>query len=449
MIWGVLGSVIAGIVLLLLGILAFFAKYYQRVEQGKALIVTKKGGAEVSFTTSFVLPLFHRMEFMDISVKTIEIAREGKDGLICRDNIRADIKVTFFVRVNPVQEDVLKVASNIGCTRASHQGTLEELFIAKFSEALKTVGKNLDFEDLYTRRDDFKDDIVKVIGKYLNGYVLEDVAIDYLEQTPMSSLDTNNILDAQGIRKITELTAIQHVATNNARRDEEKRIKVKDVETVEQILEQDKRQAEAVARQKREIANIQAKEAATVAEVQAQEKLKAEEARIKSDETIRVKKENMERQVEVAGKNRERVVGIEEERVQKDRQLEAISRERETELARIAKEKALEFEKKEIADIIRQRIEVERAVAQEEELIKEIRVVEEAKRSKAAVVIAAEAKADEAAVQTVKHAEASEAAARHEARRQIQLAEAAMEASDKQASAKIRLSEGVQAEEAA
>jgi len=36
---------------------------------------------------------------MDISVKTIEIARTGREGLICRDNIRADIKVTFFVRV--------------------------------------------------------------------------------------------------------------------------------------------------------------------------------------------------------------------------------------------------------------------------------------------------------------------------------------------------------------
>ena len=32
---------------------------------------------------------------MDISLRTIEIARSGKEGLICKDNIRADIKVTF------------------------------------------------------------------------------------------------------------------------------------------------------------------------------------------------------------------------------------------------------------------------------------------------------------------------------------------------------------------
>ena len=37
---------------------------------------------------------------MDISVKRIEIDRHGEEGLICKDNIRADIKVAFFVRVN-------------------------------------------------------------------------------------------------------------------------------------------------------------------------------------------------------------------------------------------------------------------------------------------------------------------------------------------------------------
>jgi uncharacterized membrane protein YqiK len=63
----------------------------------------------------------HRAEVMDISVKTIEIDRRGKEGLICKDNIRADIKVTFFVRVNKTTEDVLKVAQSIGCVRASDQ----------------------------------------------------------------------------------------------------------------------------------------------------------------------------------------------------------------------------------------------------------------------------------------------------------------------------------------
>src|SRR5207248_1814897 len=115
---------------------------------------------KVTFTGAIVLPIVNKMEMMDLSVKTIEISRHGKEGLICADNIRADIKVTFFVRVNKTADDVLRVAQQIGCVRASQQKTLEELFSAKFSEALKTVGKRMEFEQLYTQRDVFKGEII-------------------------------------------------------------------------------------------------------------------------------------------------------------------------------------------------------------------------------------------------------------------------------------------------
>lgn len=432
-----------------LGILAFFAKYYKRVEQGKALIITKKGGAEVTFTTSFVLPLFHRAEGMDISVKAMEIDRSGKQGLICRDNIRADIKVNFFVRVNKTKEDVLKVAQAIGCDRASHQETLEALFLAKFSEALKTAGKEFNFVDLYTHREQFKDKILGVIGRDLNGYSLEDVAIDYLEQTPVSLLDEMNVLDAEGIRKITEQTAGHHILTNEFSNNERKLITKQNTETAEAILELDKQKADATARQKREIASIVARESAEAERVQAEEKLKSETARIKATEQIAIQEENKQRQIQVAAKNRERVVGIETERVAKDRQLEAIIRERETELSRIAKDKALEIEKKEIADVVRQRVVVDRAVAEEEEAIKGVRVIEEARRQREAVVIGAEATAQEKLVIEVKGAEAQEIAAKHLAKKKLHLAEADLEAADKFAKAKIRLAEGEQAEQAA
>ena len=42
--------------------------------------------------------------------------------------------------------------------------------MAKFSEALKTVGKQMDFIDLYNERQSFKEAIIGVIGKDLNGY---------------------------------------------------------------------------------------------------------------------------------------------------------------------------------------------------------------------------------------------------------------------------------------
>ena len=196
-----LGTLAIGI-LIVIGVFAFVVRMYKKARQGEAIVITGAGGTRVFFSGTIVIPVLHKMELMDITLKTVQINRTGGEGLVCKDNMRADIKVTFFVRVNQTKEDVKQVAQSIGCERASDQAQLELLFDAKFSEALKTVGKQFDFVELYNSRDDFKQQILNIIGTDLNGYVLDDCAIDYLEQTPIHQMDENNILDAEGIKKV-------------------------------------------------------------------------------------------------------------------------------------------------------------------------------------------------------------------------------------------------------
>lgn len=436
--------------LFILGLFAMFAKFYRKIEQGHALIVnTLRAEPEVTFTGRMVYPIIHKAELMDISVKTIKIDRSGNEGLICKDNIRADITVKFFVRVNKTADDVLKVAQGIGCTRASSQETLEELFSAKFSEALKTVGKNMEFIDLYQARDRFRDEIIAQIGDDLSGYVLEDAAIDFLEQTPLSDLDANNILDAQGIKKITELTAIEHIRTNELRRNEEMQIKKKNVETQEALLELERQAADAQAKQQREVATVRAREEAETAKVQAEEKTKSELARLQAEQSVSVQQENVLREKEVAENNRKRAVAIEEEKVIRARELEVVDREKEVTLQKIDKDKAVELQKKAIADVIRERIVVERTVAEQEEAIKELRQVAEAERTKKSTIILAEGQAEEKLVLEVKSAEAQERRARHKATEDLTLADARLKIAEREAEAKKREAEGVEAISAA
>ncbi|MDN3023531.1 flotillin family protein [Streptomyces sp. S.PB5] len=438
-------------VLIAVCLLALFvvSRLFRKVEQGKALIVSKLRKVDVTFTGQVVLPVLHKAEVMDISVKAIEITRAGKDGLICKDNIRADIRISFFVKVNKTVEDVVKVAQAVGTARASDQNTLQELFHAKFSEALKTVGKQLDFTDLYTKREELRYRIIEVIGVDLNGYHLEDAAIDYLEQTPLTQLDPANVLDAQGIRKITELTAVEHVRTNEAQRTEEKEITRQNVDAREAILELQRRQADAEIKQKREIDTVRAREEAETARVVEEERLRAQGAFLRTEEQLGIQRENQAREIAVAAKNRERVVAVENERVEKDRQLEVIARERETQLTQIAAQKEVEAERREIAEVIRERVAVDRTVAEQEEAVKTLRAVEEAERQRQAVVIAAEAEAQEQLVKDIKAAEAAEQAATHRAAEELTLADARLKTADLDARAKLRLAEGVQAEAAA
>ena len=445
----IVGVVVVLAFVFIMAALLMLKAFYFKVEQGMALIINGVNKIAVRFDGGFVWPVINKKELMRISLITLEVDRRGKEGLICADNMRADITVAFYLRVNETEEDVLKVAKSLGAERASDKAAVNELFNAKFSEALKTVGKQIDFVKLFENRSEFRDSIVKEIGNDLNGYVLEDVAIDYLEQTPKISLDSNNILDAEGIKKITQLTAFQNVITNELERDEELAVKKKNVETREAMLELERQQADAEAKQHREISSVIARETAETRKIEEEERKKSETAVIMVEQDLAIQRENQQREIEVAGQNRLRAVVIEEEKVTRARDLEIVSREREVDLQRIEAERAIELEKKEIANVIRERIAVDKTVAQEEERIKEVREVSEAERSKQTRVLAAEADAEEIKVRQVKKAEAEELSAKHKAVEITTLANANLEAAAKDSEAKIKLAEGIKAEESA
>ena len=445
----VIAFVVIGALIIAVGFLTMIAKFFVKVEQGTALVRTGLGPTKVTFSGIPVIPIMHRAEFMDISVKRIEIYRHGSEGLNCKDNVRADIKVAFFVRVNNASADVLQVAQSIGCRRASDITALVDLFDAKFSEALKTVGKQFDFTELYTEREKFKNEILAHIGTDLNGYVLDDAAIDFLEQTELKQLDPNNILDAEGIKKITDLTAREAVLSNSIAREKEKVIKKQDVEAREAILELERQQEEAEDRQAREIASVKAREQAESAKVEEEERYKSERARITTEEELGIAEQNKLRQILVASKAREKTDAVETERVLREKGLEATERERVVELADIEKEKALEEQRRQIQDVIRERVVVERAVVEEQEKIKDTEEIAAANRAKTVAVTAAESKAQEAKVAEVQKAEAGKAAAVFQAEEILIEANANREAAEQVALGKMKMAEALQAETAA
>lgn len=422
------------IVFIFIAFIVVLSVFYKKVPQGKAIVRTGVGGSQVAFNKGmYVIPVFHKMEIMDISIKKIDIARQQHDGLICKDNIRADIKVAFFVRVNKSVNDVINVAQNLGTERASEPETLKSIFEAKFSEALKTVGKKFDFIELYEARREFRDEILNIIGTDLNGYILDDCAIDYLEQTELQFLSPDNILDSEGIKKITELTAQQNMNANLIRREEEKVIKKQNVEAREAILELERQLAEKEERQRREIENIKAREEAEIAKVREEERLKAESVRITTEEQLAVQEENKLRQIIIAEKNKVRTDAIETERVEKDRALEQTERERIVTLAQIDKERSIEVEKKNIQGVIKERVLLEKGVIEEQQGVKDVEVYREVERKKQAGIIAASQEAEERLIETVKAAEAAKIAAEQEAARQVIEADAQKQVAERKA----------------
>ncbi len=436
------------VVFLLMAI--YISKFYIKVGPDEAIVKSGMGGVKVVTDGGLLMvPLVQQIEFMDLTLKSFEIARQGSEGLICKDNIRADIKVAFFIRVDKTEEEIKEVAQSIGTKRCSEIDTLRELFDAKFSEALKTVGKQFDFVDLYDKRNKFKDEILKVIGTDLNGYRLDDAAIDYLEQTPLELLNPNNILDAEGIKKITELTSQEKVKENQFTRDKQKTLKKQDVEAEETILELERQRVEAVEKQKREIAEIRARETASADKVREEQRLEAGRSRIQTEEELGILEENKQRQVLVAQRNKERTDGVELERVQRDRELESTERMRLVGVAEVEKQKAIEIEQRNIQEVIRERVAVERAVVEEKERIKDTEAKAGAERQKSIQITAAQMRAEEDLIKQTKAAQAQKESAVLLADKVRIEAEAMKDAAERETSANKMLAEAESAKQAA
>lgn len=202
--------ILNGIVLavMLVGIIVMLKRTLKIVPPGMAIIRVGMGGTQVSFSKILCFPHIHQSTLVDITSKVVEIEREGAIALICKDHLRVDVRCKFYVRINATAHDVLKVAQSLGSERISNHEKVTDFLEPRFAEGLKTVAYRSTLKEIVADRERFLNEVLKQIGDNLNGYTLENLTFDYLEQTPVTKLDPDNILDAEGIRKIyTQLDA--------------------------------------------------------------------------------------------------------------------------------------------------------------------------------------------------------------------------------------------------
>ncbi len=417
--------IIAGVGTFLL-ILIFLTSRYKKVRgEGDALIVNGVDRTRASLTGTFVWPVINQFEYMDITRKKISVIRSGSkdqegeeyEGLHCRDNIRADLKVDFYIGVNHEEEDIVRVAKLFTATEASNPERLREHFQPKFSEALKTAVKQFEFEELLTNRRDFRDAVVQVIGSEMDGFKIYDVVIDKIDQTALDAHNPNNILDVEGIRKISAITAQKNTETNAIRQDERTTIKKKDVEAEANRLQLDKQEQESIARTNREIEIIKAQEQALAAEKQEEYQRVTQLAKLETEEKVEKKRESVQMEVEMTRIANQRQVAIQEEELVRATETEKVRTASEVAEKEMQKETTVEEARKSVAEMRSQRVEIERKIAREEEETENLRVNEKVNRQKRVTMVEAEAAAEAAQLELLVAARAEKDAAKEKAER--------------------------------
>ncbi len=413
-------TAIGAIVALISALVVLYSRLYRRASANMAFVRTGQGGARViQDGGSIVIPVLHEIIPVSLETMRLNVERRGPHALITKDNLRVDLSAEFYIKVQANRDDILMAARSLG-DRNVQAEAVSTLVQEKLVSALRTVAATKDLVELHSKRDEFASAVQQIVTHDLasNGLTLESVTISSLDQTDPSQLQERNVFDAQGLRKIAEITQKARVERNEIEQESQRQVVERNVSTRKKVLELERDQAEFEADQRTKVANVRAGREREIQEF----KLQQDEA---------VSKRDIEKMRTIETSEVERQLAVEQAQVAKTTAL--IAKQREQETAEILKKQAVAVAERAKEVAIAQK-EQERATAQAEMLTAEaekeratqqvvtVRITAEAEREAAKKLIFAkqainenqlreQTSADVMAYTTVKNAEGDRKAA--------------------------------------
>ena len=327
--WSTLNSGVTGVLgflFLLVGLAAWaYTQFYIKPSANLAYVRTGLGGRSVFIDKGgFFIPVVHRLVAVNLETLKLEVERKGLDALITKDNLRVDVKAEFYIKVHPEEDAVMNASRSLGEKSVTAQDVAHLVF-EKLVSALRSVAATKDLVEIHSQRNAFASGVQDLVRADLepNGLSLESVTISKLDQTNQDLLSDTNIFDAQGKRKITEITQAALVERNRIEQEARRELTIKNVQIATEVLALERSKAEAEASQRSEIAKVQAEKSR-----------EAETYRLDQDRQIKEAEIQLEQAVQNATIERDRQVILKEQErektnVEREKVIEVAQRERE------------------------------------------------------------------------------------------------------------------------
>lgn len=426
-------TLVGMVMLIVVSVASVVTKLYRKASANMAFVRTGMGGARVvKDGGTVVVPVVHQVIPVSLETMRLNVQRRGPHALITKDNLRVDLSAEFYIKVQANTEDILQAARSLG-GRNVKPDAVSELVQEKLVSALRTVAATKELVELHSKRDEFASAVQQIVTHDLssNGLTLESVTISALDQTDPEQLQERNVFDAQGLRKIAEITQRARIERNEIERESERAVVEKNVDTRKKVLEMERDQAEFEAEQKMKVANVQAARQREI-----------EEFRLAQEEAVKCRDIAKMKSVQMTEVDRNLAV----ERAEADKKIALLAKTRDQETAEIAKRQAVEVAErtKEVAVAEKEQ---ERSSAQAAMLTAEAER-EAAKQRVLTVQVTAEAQRDAekklvaAKQQIAENKMREETAADVLAYMAVKQAEGERQAADLQYEAKLRLAEG-------
>jgi Uncharacterized protein conserved in bacteria len=202
---------IAFLLVLLVVFSLCYKLFFVRVRHPFIMIVKTLGlGRRVAWDGAFVMPLIQKVELLKTALVNVEVDRRGAGGFRCRDDLRVDLALSFYLSIGLDDRDIISVVKKFGLDMARATEPIAASFRPELEEAVSAVCREYEMEYIFDNRLVFLARLKKVIKADIDfqGFIFEDAVIDYLDQTPVNYLDPRDPADARAIEKLREIAAM-------------------------------------------------------------------------------------------------------------------------------------------------------------------------------------------------------------------------------------------------
>ena len=326
---------------------------YRHSSKDQSFVRTGSGGEKIVMGGgALVIPIIHDITVVNMNAIPIEIRQQGEQALITKNKMRVDIITEFFVRVAPSEEAVSTAARTLGA-RTQDSMALKEVIQGRLIDALAAITASLTIEDIHSNRGEFIRRVSELVKDVLstNGLELEAASLTSLNQADLNFFNPNNHFDAEGLTLIVRETEENRKLRNEIENETRVKIKYRDFEAENRIIEIDRDLEFVRIDQARDIENKKSKQAAEIEAEQSNSQIEISKAKSKAVEEALL--------VEIT---RER--SIDEEKINSESKIKSLEIERRRDTTLIDIESDTKLEKERLHT--RQQIEEERVLREKE-----------------------------------------------------------------------------------
>jgi len=355
-----------------------------------------------------VLPGFHELTRVPLREISIDVVRTGNLAVRTQDYLRANMRVTFYVCINPNKEDVLTAAARLSKQGKIAPNDIKEALEKRADDAIRAAAKRKSLAEIDSDKLGFADEVLNLIQQDLKkvGLTLNNIAISEIEES--DTYDENNFFDAQGVRLRTETIqrSIKQKLDVELKTFQEKKelelstkiaVEQQELAAEKQSLTISQQQEEAKLNQEKQVQFLQALQEREIQEAKDQEAAKIERNRILQEKAV--EEEKIQQQLGVQEKKIEADIALEERN--KELKVAQTLQKQEAEVAEITRQKTV--------DASRLKAQVEVAAAeQESKVAQQVAAIAIVDKERERLVAEAERASAEAAVATATEIEKAE-----------------------------------------